>query len=91
MNLDARTLIATALLGLATAGSLHASEADSLPMPSWNPGHTVYGMPIGSGHITAIPDSFEARMQATGSGHVSCSPRVALNPLSGRNADSQSC
>lgn len=93
MNLNIRSLIAAALVSFAAAGSVNAlaSEADSLPMPSWNPEQTVFGSPIGLPHAAAAMTRFEARMSATGSGHEVCSPRVALNPLAGRNASVQAC
>lgn len=93
MNLNIRTLIATALIGFAAAGSVNAlaSEADSLPMPSWNPDQTVFGSPIGLAHAPAAMSRFETRMSATGSGHEICTARVALNPNAGRNASVQAC
>ncbi|HNK32748.1 MAG TPA: hypothetical protein PK403_10805 [Plasticicumulans sp.] len=93
MNLNIRTLIATALISFAAAGSVNAlaSEADSLPMPSWNPEQTVYGSPIGLSQAPAAMTRFEARMSATGSGHELCAARVALNPNAGRNASLQAC
>lgn len=88
--MNARTLIAVCLATLATAGSVHASEADSVPMPSWNPTQSVFGVPAPTPHAQAMT-AVDARMSATGSGTGYCTTRDALNPNAGRNASAHLC